>query len=76
MSRPGRPSPTDAESLPEEGSVPSLRVSRENRARLRRDGHFVLYWMISARRLDSNFALPALDHEVEPVPYPGGGKAG
>ena len=38
-------------------SVPSLRVRLENGAPVQGDGDFVLYWMISARRLDSNFAL-------------------
>ena len=38
-------------------SVPGLRVEACNRAPLRGDGDYVLYWMIAARRLAWNFAL-------------------
>src|SRR4029079_3368522 len=45
----------------EEGSadpmpVPALRIARQNAAPVRADGEYVLYWMIAARRLASNFA--------------------
>lgn len=42
--------------------VPSSRVHPLNHAGLRRDGAFVLYWMIAQRRLTWNFAL---DRAVE-----------
>ncbi|MCC6673421.1 MAG: deoxyribodipyrimidine photolyase [Planctomycetes bacterium] len=38
-------------------SVPALRVRAENRAAVRPDGAFVLYWMIAHRRPGWNFAL-------------------
>jgi deoxyribodipyrimidine photo-lyase len=43
-------------------AVPPLRIARCNRAPLRGDGRYVLYWMIAARRARFNFALDrALD---------------
>src|SRR5690348_6259331 len=43
-------------------AVPALRVARCNRAAVRGDGQYVLYWMIAARRPRFNFALDrALD---------------
>jgi deoxyribodipyrimidine photo-lyase len=38
-------------------AVPALRVRDVNGAPVRGDGEYVLYWMISARRTRSNFAL-------------------
>lgn len=38
-------------------TVPALRIAAANRAPVREEGEFVLYWMISARRLERNFAL-------------------
>jgi deoxyribodipyrimidine photo-lyase len=44
-------------------SVPATRIRESNRAPIRESGNFVLYWMIGARRLTSNFALDrALEH--------------
>ena len=43
-------------------SVPEIRVRQCNSAPLRRDGRFVLYWMIAFRRATWNFAL---DRAVE-----------
>src|SRR5579875_790841 len=43
-------------------SVPEIRVSQCNSAPVRRDGHFVLYWMTAYRRACWNFAL---DRAVE-----------
>jgi deoxyribodipyrimidine photo-lyase len=37
--------------------IPALRVRRRNESPVRRDGDFVLYWMIAARRAHHNFAL-------------------
>lgn len=37
--------------------VPSLRLCSVNQRPLQRDGEFVLYWMVAARRTRSNFAL-------------------
>lgn len=37
--------------------VPSVRIQSQNRAPLNHSGHFVLYWMIAARRPSWNFAL-------------------
>lgn len=37
--------------------VPGSRVRAVNRAEVRRDGRFVLYWMTANRRLEWNFAL-------------------
>lgn len=43
-------------------AVPALRIARCNRAAVRGDGRFVLYWMTAARRTQHNFALDrALD---------------
>lgn len=42
--------------------VPEVRIRAANRAELRRDGTFVLYWMIAFRRTNWNFAL---DRAVE-----------
>lgn len=39
------------------GGAPLSRVRAVNRASVRPDGRFVLYWMIAARRARSNFAL-------------------
>ncbi|HMI93806.1 MAG TPA: deoxyribodipyrimidine photolyase, partial [Polyangiales bacterium] len=45
-----------------QSAVPALRISRCNRAPVRGDGQYVLYWMIAARRAHHNFALDrALD---------------
>jgi deoxyribodipyrimidine photo-lyase len=47
--------------------VPEIRVRNENDAPLRRDGDFVLYWMIAFRRPEWNFSLQrAIDwaHEL------------
>lgn len=38
-------------------SVPDLRIRQLNDATIRRDGDFVLYWMIANRRLQWNFSL-------------------
>ncbi len=38
-------------------AVPPLRIQRCNDAPVRRDGEFVLYWMIAQRRRRANFAL-------------------
>ena len=37
--------------------VPQIRIQNCNDAPIRADGEFVLYWMISFRRLSSNFSL-------------------
>ena len=37
--------------------VPKIRIQNCNDAPIRADGEFVLYWMISFRRLSSNFSL-------------------
>jgi deoxyribodipyrimidine photo-lyase len=42
---------------PARSSVPALRIAAVNRAPVRGDGGFVLYWMIAARRTRWNFAL-------------------
>jgi deoxyribodipyrimidine photo-lyase len=43
-------------------AVPALRITRCNRAGVRADGQYVLYWMIAARRAHHSFALDrALD---------------
>ncbi len=43
--------------------VPPLRVRAVNRAAIRADGRYVLYWMIAARRVHDNFGLDrALEH--------------
>ena len=43
-------------------AVPALRIVRCNRAQVRGDGQYVLYWMIAARRTQHNFAFDrALD---------------
>ena len=48
------------------GSIPPLRIRTGNHARVRSDGAFVLYWMISARRCRWNFALQrAVEWAVE-----------
>jgi hypothetical protein len=45
--------------------VPALRVRACNKAPLRADGEYVLYWMIAARRAEWNFALQrAVEHAV------------
>ncbi len=47
-------------------TVPSLRVSRGNRAAVNPAGAYVLYWMIAARRVRHNFALQhAVDLALE-----------
>lgn len=38
-------------------SVPAIRIRALNRAGIRGDGEFVLYWMTANRRLTDNFAL-------------------
>ena len=38
-------------------AVPDIRIRLCNSARVRRDGEFVLYWMIAQRRATWNFAL-------------------
>jgi deoxyribodipyrimidine photo-lyase len=46
--------------------VPSERISAVNRAPLRLDGNYVLYWMIATRRSHYNFALQrAVEHAVQ-----------
>jgi len=40
-----------------QGGVPGIRVVPRNDAPLRRDGEFVLYWMIASRRTRWNFGL-------------------
>jgi len=46
--------------------VPSERISAVNRAPVRLDGSFVLYWMIATRRSHHNFALQrAVEHAVQ-----------
>lgn len=40
-----------------DGSVPAVRIQSCNAAPIRRDGDYVLYWMIAARRVSSNFGL-------------------
>jgi len=45
--------------------VPALRVRACNKAPLRADGEYVLYWMIAARRAGWNFALQrGVEHAV------------
>jgi deoxyribodipyrimidine photo-lyase len=44
-------------------SVPALRIRDANRELVRGDGEYVLYWMITSRRVVYNFALDrALEH--------------
>jgi deoxyribodipyrimidine photo-lyase len=44
-------------------SVPAIRIRKGNGAGLRPSGEYVLYWMISNRRLRYNFALDrAIEH--------------
>jgi deoxyribodipyrimidine photo-lyase len=43
-------------------SVPEIRIRACNAARVKRDADYVLYWMVAARRMRSNFAL---DRAVE-----------
>ncbi|HTU63461.1 MAG TPA: deoxyribodipyrimidine photo-lyase, partial [Polyangiales bacterium] len=43
-------------------SVPASRIARLNDAPANAGGHYVLYWMIAARRLHFNFAL---DHALD-----------
>ena len=42
---------------PARSSVPPIRIAAVNRAPVRGDGGFVVYWMIAARRTRWNFAL-------------------
>jgi len=42
---------------PADSTVPALRIAAVNRASVRGDGGYVLYWMIAARRPRWNFAL-------------------
>ena len=42
---------------PADSTVPALRIAAVNRAPVRGDGGYVLYWMIAARRTRWNFAL-------------------
>jgi len=43
--------------------VPTMRIRRCNEAPVRPEGEYVLYWMISSRRVHGNFALDrALEH--------------
>ena len=42
---------------PADSTVPAIRVAPVNRAPVRGDGGYVLYWMIAARRTRWNFAL-------------------
>ena len=45
--------------------APSERITAINRAPVRLDGDYVLYWMIATRRPHYNFALQrAVDHAV------------
>jgi deoxyribodipyrimidine photo-lyase len=47
-------------------AVPAIRIRACNTAPVRASGRFVLYWMISSRRLHYNFALDrALEHSRE-----------
>lgn len=44
-------------------TVPAVRIKKANQAAISRRGDYVLYWMISSRRLHYNFALDrALEH--------------
>ncbi len=44
-------------------SVPTIRIQRANERSISKSGDYVLYWMISSRRLHHNFALDrALEH--------------
>ena len=43
-------------------SIPEVRIRTLNRHQVRKDGDYVLYWMIAFRRVHWNFAL---DHAVE-----------
>ena len=44
-------------------AVPAVRIRAVNRAAIRSDGAYVLYWMIAARRTHDNFALErAIEH--------------
>jgi len=44
------------------GEVPKIRIRKVNEATVRKNGEYVLYWMIASRRLHFNFALDrALD---------------
>jgi deoxyribodipyrimidine photo-lyase len=44
-------------------TVPAIRIREANHAPIRLNGSYVLYWMIAARRLSSNFAIDrALEH--------------
>lgn len=42
---------------PARSAVPAIRIAAANRAPVRGDGGFVLYWMIAARRTGWNFGL-------------------
>ena len=45
--------------------VPTERISTVNRASVRQNGEYVLYWMIAARRTGHNFGLQrAVEHAV------------
>ena len=47
-------------------AVPAMRIRKSNEASVRPAGVYVLYWMISSRRLHWNFALDrALEHCAE-----------
>lgn len=46
--------------------VPPIRISLCNNRPLNHEGDFVLYWMISNRRIDSNYSLQrAVEYSVE-----------
>ena len=38
-------------------TVPDIRIRPVNKAPVNPNGDFVLYWMIAARRVESNFGL-------------------
>lgn len=50
-------------------SIPAIRVSAANNAPIR-DGDYVLYWMIAARRAHDNFALEHALHHAEKLGRP------
>jgi deoxyribodipyrimidine photo-lyase len=53
------------ERVPSRREVPPLRIRAVNRAAIRSDGDFVLYWMIAARRPFESFSLErAVAHAV------------
>ena len=46
--------------------VPTIRIRQANKRPVSKEGHYILYWMIAARRLHYNFALDrALEYSRE-----------